>query len=504
MKNSVKNATLLSYITLSLGSFISIIYTPFMLSKLGSAQFGIFSLVNTIIAYLFLLDMGLGNAVIRYNSKALTEKDEEKLNSINGLFLTLYTFITILAIFVFFIFYFNINNIFHNGLSISIVNQLKDMLLVALVNVIFALPLSVFNGIIIANEKFLFIKIVNLVRTIFNPIVMSCVLFLGYNAIEMLIASTVMNLFLGLSNLIYCFKVLKIKFKFNFDNKPLIKEIFNYSFYVFLSIIGYRIFFSSDQFILGMFLGAVPIAIFAISSQLNNYFASFLNVINGLFLPKLTKLLPNYKNNKEVLMEILIRLSRIQFFIFSFLLLAFILIGKPFIIRWAGEGFIKAYTISLIILIPQLFTIIQSLFATLLDAMNRLKIKSLIYLGIAILNIVLSLILVNIWGLLGCAVGTAICIIINAVLNNLYYHYKIKLNMGYYWKKMLTLILPTIVTLFLGLLLNTILSPETYLQIGLFVLSFGTIYMTVFWLFGFNEYEKKMLISIFPFMNSLK
>ena len=71
MGQSIKKATVISYITLVIGNIISLIYTPFMLSTLGSNEYGLFSLVNYIISYIYLLDMGMGNDVIWYISRYL-------------------------------------------------------------------------------------------------------------------------------------------------------------------------------------------------------------------------------------------------------------------------------------------------------------------------------------------------------------------------------------------------------------------------------------------------
>lgn len=66
--------------------------------------------------------------------------------------------------------------------------------------------------------------------------------------------------------------------------------------------------------------------------------------------------------------------------------------------RWAGYEYKESYYIALIVMIPQIISIIQTLFATMLEAMNKHKIKSLIYLGVAIVNLVLTLILVKYLG----------------------------------------------------------------------------------------------------------
>lgn len=500
MKNSIKIATIISYITLILGNVISLLYTPFMLSTLGSKEYGVFSLVNTIISYMYLLDMGIGNAVIRYNAKYMAENDRKALNNINGMFLSMYSIIALIGLVLGVLLYNNIDNIFSKGLSLSEISILKVMFIISITNMVCSFPLSVFNGIIIANERFVFIKMVALVKSIFNPVVMVSVLLLGYRSIGMVTISTIFNISIGIINVIYCLKVLKVKFDFNQFNISILKEVFNYSFFIFLGAIAYQIYWSTDQLILGIFVSATSIAIYSVGAQFNSYFTSFSNVISSMFLPKLTKIVST-ENNKEILMSILIKVSRIQLFIATLILMGFVLVGKPFIKLWAGEDYELSYYIALLVMIPQIFSIVQSLFATMLEAMNKHKVKSFIYLGVSILNLALSLLLVGKLGPIGCALGTGIGMSINAILNNLYYKYKLNLNMSYYWKEILKLLPSTIVGFLIGNILLKYIDLNNYISIGIFVLCFSLIYFIVWWVSAFNEYEKNIILSLFKKFN---
>lgn len=496
MVQSIKKATIISYITLILGNIISLIYIPFMLSMLGSKEYGLFSLVNTIIAYIYLLDMGVGSAVVRYNSKYIAENDIETLNNVNGMFLLFYSLISFIGIILGYILYNNLELIFGNGLSIYEINKLKIMFLISIINVAFSFPMNVFNGIILANERFIFIKLLSLIRTVFNPIVMISVLHFGYKAIGMLTASTIFNISLGFINILYCFVVLKIKIKFTTFNRSLCKEILKYSFFVFLGSIAYQIYWNTDQVILGMAVSSSAISIYSLGSQFNSYFISFSNVISGMFLPKLTKIVSLEKNDYKI-MNILIKVSRIQFFISSLILIGFMLIGREFIKLWVGKGYNLSYYIALLIMVPHTLSIIQSLFATLLEAMNKHKVKSFIYLAVAILNLVLTLILVEEFGAIGCAIGTSIGMTLNAVFNNLYYKYKLKLNMRYYWKEMAKLLPPTIICFGIGRILVKYMNLDSYISIGIFIIVFMCIYFLVYWILVFNDYEKNTILAIF-------
>ncbi|MBU3155555.1 oligosaccharide flippase family protein [Clostridium estertheticum] len=495
MKNGMKKAVIITYITIIIGNVISLMYTPFMLSKLGKAEYGLFSLVNSIVAYIYLLDLGFGNAVIRYNSKYMVEKNEDGRKKVNGMFLSLYLILGLISMIVGVIIYFNLGKIMSKSLSLDEINRTKQMFMVAIVNISLSFPLSIFNSIITAHEKFVYIKIINLLRTILNPAIMITVLLFGSRAFGMVIGSTVFNILLGLVNVIYCFKILKLKIKFAGFDKALFAEIFNYSFFVFLSAIAYQIYWNSDQLILAIFVGAAPIAIYAVSSQFNTYFLSLSNVLSSMFLPKLTKMV-TVEENRNDLMRLLTKIGRIQYYICSYIFVGFVLVGKQFIVRWVGEGYSFCYVIAIILMFPQIFSIIQSLFATMLEAMNKHRVKAYIYLSIAIINILLSIVLVQKYQGLGCAIGTAIGMIINAVANNIYYKFVIKLDIKYFWMNILKLVIPTTITFGLGFLALSLFSLTSYISILMFGILFTIIYFIVFWIMGFNKYEKKIFISV--------
>lgn len=490
-KSSIKLASIITYITLILGNTISIVYTPFMLSQLGKSQYGTFSLVNTIISYIHLLDLGLSSATIRYNSKYMAEGKDEELKRLNGMILLLYCLISLVGILVGGIIILFSDNIFSGGLATSEISRLKIMIVIAIINLAFAFPFTVFNGIILANERFVFVKSLNLLRTVLNPIIMVSILVFGYKAIGMLIGSTIFNFLLGSINIFYCRKKLNIKFIFNKFDKKIFKEIFNYSFFIFLGSIAYQIFWSTDQIILGMFVSSAAIAVYTVGAQFNNYYTAFSNVISNMFLPKLSKMVAN--NNMNEIMKLLIKVSRIQYFIATYILGGFFLVGQSFIKRWAGDGYEKSFIIALLIMIPQIISIIQNLFSTLLEAMNKHRVKSFIFLCVAVVNLIITVILVQKYEAIGCAIGTCIGMIINGVSNNLYYIYKLNFNMGYYWKEIFKLIPATLLSVGISYFIIDKINPQSYFTIALSAIIFSIIYLVINWITTFNNEEKGLL-----------
>lgn len=495
---NIKIATIISYVTIFLGNIVSLISIPFIISRLGASEYGIFNLVNSIISYMYIMDLGLGNAVVRYNSKYIAEKKEDEIKQLNGMFLCIYFIISIICILIGTILYFNFDLIFSNGLTRYEIELTKKMFIVAIINLSIGLPLGVFNSIITAYEEFIFIKIISLIRTVLNPIIMIVVLLTGYKALGMVIMSTIFNIVLGCINIYYCKSVLKIKLQFSNFNKNTFKSIFKYSSYIFIGIIAYKIYWSTDQFILGMCVSASSIAVYSVGSQLSTYFTSISNVLSGMFLPKFTKISIN--DDKQEMLTIITKVSRIQYYIAIYMLIGFILVGKQFIHIWIGDAYTLAYYISIIIMIPQVISIVQALFATTLEALNKHKVKSYIYLSVAVLNLFLTIILVKPFGIIGCALGTSVGMTINAIANNLYYAYKLKFNMKYYWSQILPLMIPTILSFIAGWSINNNIYIYNYISLLVFIIIFTISYLMIFWVFGFNKYEKDIFISTLKYI----
>lgn len=67
--NELKAGAFLSYLSIFVTIVIALLYTPIMLRLLGQSEYGLYSLIGAVVGYLSILDLGLGNAMVRYNAK---------------------------------------------------------------------------------------------------------------------------------------------------------------------------------------------------------------------------------------------------------------------------------------------------------------------------------------------------------------------------------------------------------------------------------------------------
>lgn len=103
-------------------------------------------------------------------------------------------------------------------------------------------------------------------------------------------------------------------------------------------------------------------------------------------------------------------------------------------VLWGGDAkFEVDYAVTLLLFGATLWANIQMLGYEILRAKNMHKFSSLVYLIIALANIVLSIPLCMKWGVLGAAIGTAIATGVGMLIMNRYYRYRVGLDIPRFW-----------------------------------------------------------------------
>lgn len=495
--NQIKVGAFLSYLIIGLNNIIGLLYTPFMLRMMGQTEYGLYSLVVSVVAYLTVFDLGFGNAIVRYTAKMRAENNKEKQYEMFGIFLLLYSFIGFITFCIGFIITGHVNTLFKVTMSVEEMDKVRIMLMLMICNLAFTFPMSIFGSIITAYENFVFQKLVNLVRIILNPVVMIIMLLIGYRAIGMVVVVTIFNVLTLLMNAWFCFYKLKIKIrlrKSSFD-WPFLKEISIYSFWIFLNAIIDRIYWDSGQFILGMLTGVSVIAVYAVALQLVNIYKGFSTAISGLFLPRVTAMVTNNEGNDKI-SELFIRIGRIQYIILAFILSGFIVFGRVFIRFWAGPDYAQSYYIALLLFIPLLIPLIQNIGITVLQAKNKMKFRSILYLVVSICSLGISVPLAKLYGGIGCALGTAFALVIGQIIiMNIYYHKRVGLDMIAFWKEIGKMSVIPIVLSLLGCLLLYYVQLDSWGMFVLIVFVFSVVYIFLFWFKGMNQYERDLFMK---------
>lgn len=494
--NQLKAGAALNYVSICLNMVVGLIYTPYMLRMLGQSEYGLYSLAASIIAYLTVLDLGFGNAIIRYTAKFRAEGKQREQEEMFGMFFILYIGIGAIAMIAGSVLSLNVENMFSRAMTDTEVSRTRIMLWLMTFNLAFTFPMSIWGSIMSAYERFVFQRIVSIVRSVLNPVVMILLLVIGYKAIAMVVVTTIFNVATLLINWWYCKYRLTIKVRFAKFKWGFLKEVSIYSFWIFLNAIMDRIYWSTGQFVLGIYKGSVAIAVYAVAIQLESMYMMFSTAISSVFLPKVTSMVTKGSSDEEI-SDLFIRTGRIQYIVMAYILSAFVVFGKQFIILWAGDDYADAYYLTLMFFVPLTVPLIQNLGILILQARNQMKFRSMLYIVIALCSLGLSIYLAQIYGGYGCAFATGMALLIGqGLIMNIYYQKKQRINIKVFWWEILKMSIVPAVFIVVGLYALNHFEPSnmTVLDFAKYLILYTVLYIPLFLIFSINKEEKNLLL----------
>ena len=129
-------------------------------------------------------------------------------------------------------------------------------------------------------------------------------------------------------------------------------------------------------------------------------------------------------------------------------------------------------------------------------AMNKHHFRSIVYLAIAFLNILLTFFLVNKYGIVGAAFATCISYIIgNILIINWYYYNKIGLNIPLFWKNIFAMTPQMVVFIALGLFVTQKVIIDSWPLFFVGAVLYTLLYVGATYFFMMNQYEKTLFTA---------
>lgn len=496
MKSQKKSGIAISYLTLFINSLYGIFFTPFLISSLGAAEYGLYQLVHSFAGYLVILNFGTGAVISRYVALYRTKKDY--LGQENFLYhsflitgvLSILTLIVSLALF------FGIEGLFGNSLTSTELETAKQLFILMVFNISISFITNAFSGILMGYEQFAVTNTFKLVRVILRLVTLVILLMMGFKSIAIVSTDLFLTILLTIFEAIYSFKVLNIKIKFHFYDKPLLWLIFSFSSAIFIQAIINQVNQNVDRVVLGAMTDTETVALYSIALVFFTMFSNITGVIGSVFLPQATSMIAKNATGEE-LTDLVIRPGRLQFMVAGAAVAGFILFGPNFIKIWVGSNFLGAYIPTILLLIPSTITLVQNVTIAILDAKLKRMTRSLILGIMAVLNILLTIVLVEKIGYVGAAISTSISLILgNIVMMNLYYHKVIGLNVIRMFKEIFRGTFPSIIIASLLSIPLTFILEDTVLNFVIKACIFIVVYSIFLYKVSFNDYEKNLLSRI--------
>ena len=494
---SRKIGVILTYIQMIFNVLSTLLLTPFIISTLGQAEYGVFKLSAAITAYLLLLDLGVGNAVIRYISKYRAENDFIKQRQFLGVASIFYFIISIITLIIGYVLIQSFPVMFAKGLNTSEVVLGQKLLVFTILNCAFTLLTTCYDYIIIAYEKFKVSRVCSIASIIIRMLFTYIVLKLGFGSVGIVVVNLAVTILSRIYLMGYVFIKIKLFPLFKNIEFDFIKEIVMYSSLILIQMIATQINANVDQILLGSFVvsSAVIIGVYGIGTQIVQYFQQIGSAFTSVLMPGIVKMVENGVNSLQLTNE-MIRIGRLIFMVLSIIWGCFLINGENFIILWAGKANAEAYYVAIILMFAYTFILTESIGTQILWALNQHKEQSYLKMAIVLVNIVLTILLIQWNPLIGATIGTFISLMAGDIgVMNYIFKKKLRINLLDYYKNLFKGIIPSLVIAVAAGYLCKMCFSFTWFGFIIKVLIMCMIYAICMFMFGMTKYEKQLLLS---------
>jgi O-antigen/teichoic acid export membrane protein len=478
----------LSYISIAINIIASLLYTPWMIAQVGQGDYGLYTLANSLIT-LFLVDFGLSVATSRYISKYRAEGRQDKIDNFLAAVYRLYLLIDSILFVVLLVIYFFIERIYVS-LTPDELEKFKVVYIIAASFAVINFPFVTFNGILNSYEKFIPLKLADVIYRILLVAMTVVALLFGMGLYALVAVHAIVGLLVVIFKFIVIKKSVPISVNWRYKGSLVYKEILGFSIWATVSSLAQRLVFNITPSILGIVANSAAIAIFGIVSIVEGYAFTITTAINGMFMPKISRIYEN-ENWKKDIMKLMLGVGRFQYAINGLIIAGFAVVGKSFLDLWLGESGNDLYWGIMLVLIPGLFFNSLQIANTAMIVDNKVKLQAIVNVIMGVTNVVLSVICSYYIGVLGACLSIFAAYMLRVIVLIIIYHRIMGFDMIKFLNQCyVKMSIPIIATILIGLALSSVIPSNTF---GGFILMVGLItliYVISVFLIGLGKEEK--------------
>lgn len=496
MTSQRKAGALLGYTNILVKNLVYLVYTPMLLHFVGQTDYGVYQSSNSFVFSLTLLTFGFSEAYVRFYMRFRTRNDENGIKKLNGTYLLLYSIICLISLVLGLIFSANTSLIFSRGFTSNEVSLARVLLAIMAMNISITLFSTIFDAFIIAHERFVFQQSRQMFTTLAAPLLSFLLLEQGMGAVGVAFAQLAVTVVLLILNMRFAIIRLGMRFHLRGFDISLLKTIATFSAWIFANQICELANQNLPNILLGALSGAQAVAIFAVAVQVRSIFYSLSTTMSSVFTPLINRIVAETDDNNQ-LTKLMTRVGRYQAILYLWVWGGFLLLGKFFIDKWAGHDFSDAYWMILIMTAPLFIPLTQNTGIEIQRAKNRHKARSIAYLCMAVINVALTVVLAPYIGCWAPVIGYAAYVVLGCgFFMNWYYQTHIGLDMIYFWKQILKVLVMAIAVIFTCWLLASLVIPiNGWITFVLLGALYSVTYAAVIIHFGLNPDEKKIIMK---------
>ncbi len=403
------SGTVAKYALLAVNIGLGTVMMPFNVHHLGTADYGLWMLVASMTYYFQLLDLGYGNGLVRHVTEADSRGDVDGMNQILSTFVVVYSVLGAIAMAgTVGLTLYAVPRFPH--LTAAQVHQGQWVLVALGLRVSVGFPMTVFGAVTNARQRFALNTWVAVVVALVNALVTYVVLVTGHGLLTLVPITVGVSL---LSYAAYAAVALHVFPEMRLSarrfSRGRLREVTAFSFYLFMINISAQIGFNFDNVVIGCFVGTAAVAVYAVASRLADYQRQLCSQFNTLLFPIVVDF--GARGDTEALQATFVDGTRLGLGLVTGVTLTLVAFARPLVTRWMGPGFADTIPALYALAIAGVVLVAQGPLGNILLVVGRHRLVALGSLAEALINLALSVLLVERYGMLGAALGTMIAVV---------------------------------------------------------------------------------------------
>jgi len=375
--------------------------SPYIVRQLGVDAFGVLSLASAVIGYLAILDLGMGTATIKYIADYYAEGDFQSIAKVIGTSIVIYTGLGLVGTIIILA---TANLIVTRLLQVP-VNLVSPTLFVfylSSLGFLVNMPLTVFNAIPNALQRFDILVKQNLVLGTVATLGQVVLLALGYSLKALISLNVVISAVGVLVFVVVSRRLLPgVSFRPVFD-VPTAKRVLRFSSMKVISIISGHVVFQLDKLLVATFLPLASVTYYVVSLSLAQKIITVIPNVTTAVFPAVSE----FKADKARLNDLYFRVSKAVLLLVLPMAVALLVFADKVLGFWMGPEFATHGAAALKFMVMAFllasFAAVPDIFA---GALGRPGIPAFFSAIGAVLNLGLALLLIPRYGISGPALA---------------------------------------------------------------------------------------------------
>jgi O-antigen/teichoic acid export membrane protein len=416
-----RSATILRNITsgwvvLVVNTAVSFILAPIVVNSLGSVYYGVWTLLNQFTGYLWLFDFGVRESVVKFVAQYHASGERERLETTVRTAISLYSLVSLAALAAVTAMVAALPYVFNIPDDAVAVARLAAFVTGA--NVAQSFLINVFIGVLMGLQRHYLVSQAGVCYSLLRVVGTYVVLKAGYGIVGLSLVYLGLSLAYAVLIVRFCLVYLpEIPLRPSRPVRSEVSRLLHYGKYVFLANVGDKVVFATDAIVIGMFLPIAFLTPYAIAGTLVDNMRMMVRAMGTVFNPLTSGL--RAVGNEAALGRVLQTGAKGAMLVGLPICIGFITLGERFVSLWMGDA--HAVLAGRVMTLLSIGYIVGMPYYTILGILNGLgahRLFGILRIVEGLINLALSVVLVNVVGLEGVALGTAIphAIIVGLIL----------------------------------------------------------------------------------------